>query len=375
MIDIDAIRKRTEEAVKKCFEKSEELVDKIEISSSSEKTDDTEEQINNRQVEILGKVFSADDMAEMAANEELLKKMAEEKAAEASENIMSLFCGEDMGILAAALEMLDEGEEEGEEEPQFSIEMEEDLYATLEETMARIASMPEPEAVPYEDGDGKWNRFGILLSGIVSKLNDHNLSSMDVEEHIPIMEQKIASLVRRSWGINGRSGLLEMIRYLSQEGYIMRYQIYAEASSPEELMDETMDEEECEATMRAWRFAQRYKELYSPVFMAGWDTGRAAMLARWGCYLGWITENEASGILWDLSQSVAQKLGSWREFAQSYLFGGLMWKLLCGDSSAESYIGYIANAATDLLIGNAEKDGGQWKDCPWPEKKRIGFTI
>ena len=203
MIDIDAIRKRTEEAVRKCFEKSEELVDKIEISSSSEKTDDTEEQINDRQVEILGKVFSADDMAEMAANEELLKKMAEEKAAEASENIMSLFCGEDMGILAAALEMLDEGEEEGEEEPQFSIEMEEDLYATLEETMARIASMPEPEAVPYEDGDGKWNRFGILLSGIVSKLNDHNLSSMDVEEHIPIMEQKIASLVRRSWGING----------------------------------------------------------------------------------------------------------------------------------------------------------------------------
>ena len=46
MIDIDAIRKRTEEAVRKCFEKSEELVDKLEISSSSEKTDDTEEQIN-----------------------------------------------------------------------------------------------------------------------------------------------------------------------------------------------------------------------------------------------------------------------------------------------------------------------------------------
>ena len=225
MIDIDAIRKRTEEAVRKCFEKSEELVDKLEISSSSEKTDDTEEQINDRQVEILGKVFSADDMAEMTANEELLKKMAEEKAAEASENIMSLFSGEDMGILAAALEMLDEDEEE--EELPFSIEMEEDLYASLEETMARIASMPEPEAVPYKDGDGKWNRFGILLSGIVSKLTDHDLSSMDVEEHIPIMEQKIASLVRRSWGINGRSELLDMIRYLSQEGYIMRYQIYA----------------------------------------------------------------------------------------------------------------------------------------------------
>ena len=328
---------------------------------------------NDRQVEILGQIFNASDMAEMAANEEMMKKMVDERAAEASDNIMSLFSGEDVGILAAALEMLDDDEEE--EGLPFSIEIEDDLYATLEETMARIASMPEPEAVPYKDGDGKWNRFGILLSGIVSKLNDHDLSSMDVEEHIPIMEQKIASLVRRSWGINGRSELLDMIRYLSQEGYIMRYQIDAEASSPEELMDETMDDEECESTSRAWRFVQRYKGTYSPSFMAGWDIGRAAMLARWGCYLGWITENEAVGILWNLSQSAQEKLSSWREFAQSYLFGGLMWKLLCGDSSAGSYLGYIANAATDLLIGKAEDGNGQWRDCPWPERRKIGFTI
>ena len=35
-----------------------------------------------------------------------------------------------------------------------------------------------------------------------------------------------------------------MIRYLAQEGYILRYQLYSEASSPEELMDETMDEDD-----------------------------------------------------------------------------------------------------------------------------------
>lgn len=41
---------------------------------------------------------------------------------------------------------------------------------------------------------------------------------MDVEEHIPVMEQKIVSLVRRSWGIDGRSDLLDMIRYLAPGG-------------------------------------------------------------------------------------------------------------------------------------------------------------
>ena len=41
---------------------------------------------------------------------------------------------------------------------------------TLEETMARLEAMPEPEAIPYQKDDVKWERFGILLSGILSTL-------------------------------------------------------------------------------------------------------------------------------------------------------------------------------------------------------------
>ena len=52
-----------------------------------------------------------------------------------------------------------------------------------------------------------------------------------------------------------------------------------------------------------------------------------------------------------------------------------MWKLLCGDSSAGSYLGYIADAATDLLAGKEEQGNGQWRDCPWPAQRKIGFTV
>lgn len=393
MLDIDEILKQARQAkeqalasVKETMEKNEERISKIQVSSSEKDTaasaDEVEEQIaanTQRQVEILGQIFGPDSMAQMAANEELLQKMVNDKAAEAASaaagGLMEQLFGEDMGILAAALETLEMEDADDEEERSFDLELEENLYITLEEAMARIEAMPEPEPLPYQKEDGKWKRFGILLSGILSTLNSHDLDDMDVEKHIPVMEQKIVSLVRRSWGINGRSDLLDMIRYLAQEGYILRYQLYSEAPSPEELMDETMDEDDRESVCRAWRFAQRYKAQYAPGFMAGWDIGRAAMLTRWGCYLGWITESEAVGILWDLSQKVVEELHSWREFAQSYLFGGLMWKLLCGDSSAGSYLGYLADAATDLLTGKAEQDSGQWRDCPWPAQRKIGFTL
>ena len=393
MFDINEIKKRAQQAseraadaMKETFEKSEGIVKKAEEpdskKSSSVSAAEVEEQIaanTQRQVEILGQMFGADGMAQMAVNEELLQKMVNDKVAEATastaETFMGQLFGEDMGVLAAALETLEMEDAGDEEELAFDLDLEEGLYTTLDETMARLEAMPEPEPIPYQKNDEKWEHFGILLSGILSTLNNHDLDGMDVEEHIPVMEQKIVSLVRRSWGIDGRSDLLDMIRYLAQEGYILRYQLYSEASSPEELMDETMDEDDRASTSRAWRFAQRYKSQYAPGFMAGWDIGRAAMLTRWGCYLGWITESEASGILWDLSQKVVEELHSWREFAQSYLFGGLMWKLLCGDSSAGSYLGYIADAATDLLAGKAEQDGGQWRDCPWPAQRKIGFTL
>ena len=143
-------------------------------------------------------------MLQMAANEDLLQKMVQEQvdaaAASATGNIMEQMFGEDMGVLAAALEMLETEDAGDAEELTFDLELEERLYTTLEEAMARLEAMPEPEPVPYRKNDAKWERFGILLSGIISTLNDHDLHGMDVEEHVPVMEQKIVSLVRRSWG-------------------------------------------------------------------------------------------------------------------------------------------------------------------------------
>lgn len=403
MLDIDAIRKRAlaastnaTEALQESQERNARLLEHAtqEMPTDAPASDTLEAQAADpfaqpateqdaanaqRHVEILGQMLDADSLAQMTANEEQMQKMVQDAVAQATasglEDMMGHLFGEDMGVLAAAMETLamedDAEEEDSDQDPVTELE----LYQLLEETMARLEALPEPAPVPYPKEGPPWEQFGILLSGIVSCLNGHSLDRMNVEEHVPVLEQQVVSIVRRSWGIDGRKDLLDMIRYLAQEGYILRYQLYAGAASPEELMDEDMDEEDRESTCRAWRFVQQYKAQYHPGFLAGWDVGRAAMLARWGCYLGWITESEAIGILWELSGKAAEHLHSWREFAQSYLFGGLMWKLLSGDSSAASYLGYIADAATDLLTGQPGSDGGQWRNCPWPAQRKIGFTL
>lgn len=365
-------------------EKSEELAASSSPKSPAPPQDsadrEAEQQAANtqRQVEILEQLFDTQTMAQMAANQEQLQQMMEQRVAEAAsastEAVMNQLFGEDMGVLAAALETLSlEAECEG-----FSLDSENEdndvLYTLLDETMARLETLPEPASAEYGRDTALWGQFGILLSGIVSTLNDHSLDGLDVEEHVPVLEQQVLSLVRRSWGIDGRGALLETIRYLSQGGYTERYRFYCEAESPEELMTGEEDSDEREGVVRAWEFAQHYKQQYSPAFMTDWDVGRAAMLARWGSYLGWITPEEARGILWDLAQRAAQDLGGWREFAQSYLFGGLMWKLLC-NSPAAGYLGYLSDAATALLMGKDDGSGAQWRDFPWPARRRLGFTL
>ena len=386
MIDFDEIQRRARAAserasanLREAVEKSEALAGRIG-EEPEEKLSSEEGRVEanaRQQVEILGQTFSEEDMAQMAANQAQMVQMMQEQMAQAAsmgaDAVMSQLFGEDMGVIAAALETLSMEEDGDEEERTLGPEEEQALYTLLEDTMARLEAMPEPEPEPYGKDTARWEQFGVLLSGIVSTLNDHRLDGMDVEEHIPVMERQVVSIVRRSWGIDGRADLLDMIRYLSREGYTLRYRIYAQAASPEELWDEDDDQEDRENTARAWRFAQRYRDHYAPGFMAGWDVGRAAMLTRWGSYLGWLTREEAEGILWDLSQQAAEELNSWREFAQSYLFGGLMWKLLCGDPSAASYLGYIADAAAALLAGK-EGRGGQWRDFPWPARRKIGFV-
>ncbi len=411
MFDIDEIMRRAEAArdaasqqLNESMEKSRKIAEQTMADTEKEDAERTaakkaamegvaekqkaEEQASGqeaanqqRQVEILGQMFSQEAMEQMAANQEQIQaeiaRQVADCAAMGVEDMMNQLFGEDMGIISAAMETLamEEDEDDEEEEPELTLALEQELYRVLEEKLAWLDTLPEPEPVPYAKNDPRWSRFGILLSGIISTVNDHDLDGMDVEEHIPVLEQRIVSLVRRSWGINGRGELLDTVRYLTREGYALRYQIYCEAETPEELFEEDTDEEEQESICRGWRFVQHFKSRYRPEFLLGWDIGRAAMLARWGCYLGWITEGEAVGILWELSQKAVQELHSWREFARSYIFGGLMWKLICGDGAAESYLGYLADAATDLLTGSAEEEEGQWRECPWPEARRIGFRV
>lgn len=335
MFDIDEIMKRAREAsenaskqLNESMEKSKKIAEQNEkaVNEAKEKEQCRKQEAENqakeqmaanekRQVEILGQMFNADEMAQMASAEALMQQSIKAQVTKATaqnmEDMMEQLFGEDMAMVTAALETLAMEEDNDElEMEEMNLELEQKLYTILDEKLRQIDALPEQSPVYYTKKDHEWCRFGILLSGIISQLNDHQLDELDVEIRIPVMEQQILSLIRRSWNISDRGDLLDTLNYLISDGYVKRYQQYCDASNPELLYNIEDSEEDCESIQRGWRFAQNYKTKFNPSFLTGWDIGRAAMLTRWGYFLGWLSEEETYSILNDLSLQAANELHS-----------------------------------------------------------------
>ena len=212
MFDLDEIYRRVQRANEQAAQTMQELEEKAEQAAPKEPEPAREEKTredDERRLEILGQEVTPEQLAQMAEDQARLRESIQlQVAAATAEGVQSLLQAtgsEEMGLLVSALETLMLEEDEGEEDEEtFETETEEQLCALLEETMARIEALPEPDPVFYDQRDPRWQRFGVLLSGLVSTLNGHRLDGIEVEQHLPVLEQQVASLVRRSWGIGGR---------------------------------------------------------------------------------------------------------------------------------------------------------------------------
>lgn len=230
MVDPDKIRKRAQAATEKATEslqksiedsnqQIEQMREKLKVSAEPDDAaqDGTAQSAVDaqRQVELLGQMFSPEMLQQISVTEEMIQQTVDQKVAEAAalggDGLMRQMFGEDMGIISAALETLVmEDEEDASEERELNLALEQELYVLLDQKMAQIEALPEAEPVTYPKNTPQWKHFGVLLSGMISRLNNHDLDGMDVELHTPVMEQQIVS-----WcGVPG--GSMAVVNYWTQ---------------------------------------------------------------------------------------------------------------------------------------------------------------
>lgn len=129
MIDMNEIQRRARAAretasanMREAVKKGEALAGRLrEKPEEKPATEEAQTATNaRRQVEILGQTFSGEDTAQMKASQARMAQIIQEQTVQAAsmgaEAVMSQLFGEDMGVIAAALETLameESDEEEG----------------------------------------------------------------------------------------------------------------------------------------------------------------------------------------------------------------------------------------------------------------------
>ena len=376
MVDINEIRARNAKLMADMQKRTEEAISKLETPAQDETADSAEAKRarraaelaaanEQRQREVLSQMMGEEFARQTAAMQEMVSQEVQRQAASAAaqlqQDALGALFGDDAALLSAAMDTLaqtEDGEDAEEEEQELPPE---ELYDYLERKLGEIDALEEPQPQAYNI-PALWERFCIALSGIISTVNDHKLDELDVEERVPLFVQQITSLIRNSWGICGREDLIETLLYLSRAGYRARFAAYAEAASPEELFGDDTAEEDREGIVRGHAFVQHFKDKFGADFLLGWDIGRAAMITRWGYFVGWLTQAEAEQLLSDMGQVAANGLSGWREFARSYLFGGAFWKEVCAAYDGKSYLDTLTDAVRKLLSDGPE---GAWTHTPW----------
>ena len=234
-------------------------------------------------------------------------------------------------------------------------------YGDIVTVISSLAQLPEMKPEPA-DSERK-RRFEILLTGMLSTLNDHRLDGLDVEPRDADSFDLVRSLLSDYWGVENREDLIETLRYLIASGHSMDYannlEVISNGGTARDLHYEGMDDDDIAVSDSRFEFTRAYAGQYGPMMLRGWDLGRAANVTRWGYFVGFITEDEAWSILDQIADGCMDAFGSWASFAQSYIFGSMFWKCPYGSDACYENAAGLMFAVEHLLTE------GEWKDFPW----------
>ena len=234
-------------------------------------------------------------------------------------------------------------------------------YGDIVTAISSLASLSEEHPAPADPE--RMRRFEVLLTGIISVLNDHKLDGLDVEPRDQDSRDLVLSILSDYWGVEDRDDLIGVLRYLIVEGHTKDYmnalEVISASGTAEDLHTEDMDDEDRAVSDARFAFTEAYAGQFGPAMLRGWDLGRAANVTRWGYFVGFIDEEEAWGILDQIADGCMEFFDSWTSYAQSYMFGSMFWKCPFGPEACYENIAGLMISVEHLLTE------GPWKDFAW----------
>jgi len=170
--------------------------------------------------------------------------------------------------------------------------------------------------------------------GCAGVLNERNHARHDTLLPCDKTEKNIKSWIKgldEWWGINSREDLLDSLKRLKIGGHrksFSRLGKKVRALSDKEyneVVQVLKTKEEYKDRLNEIKIVRQYYKKLGRKGILGWDYSRYICLCRWGCVVGYITEEEAWEKIMPIAEVLQKKFNSWRSLGKNYLIGRRFW--------------------------------------------------
>ena len=233
-----------------------------------------------------------------------------------------------------------------------------DSWSPLSSDTRALKMAENPSGIP---GDPR--RWALALTGIISRINGMNLTTLNSHAMTEEGRNAIAGMLKRDWNITGREELLGTIKYLEDFGqsaelnYILKI-IEETAAADHSIFSLYNRYQIAQREYNYYQFVYSNLVLYNQRDLKAWDLGRIISLCRWGYDCGYLEESEAWEKILFYARKIQPLYASWREYGVSYSFGRIFWASGFGQE-----LDYMKS--TDTAFGQLLDDGGTWSTLPW----------
>ena len=195
--------------------------------------------------------------------------------------------------------------------------------------------------------------WAMAASALLTELNNerHDLLGSRLPKPIHVKRERWA--LYRWWGVTNRKSLLSQLDWIDSGGHRFGFdQMTAslDAMTPAQLNAATIANPEVKTLLEQ-------KNKVGKKSLIGWDYCRYISLCRWGCLVGYLTEQEAWTRIMPVAIKLQKTFDSWADLGENYLVGREFWSEKETDKSGRK----LREKYDELL-----KDSwSPWNRCKW----------
>lgn len=202
--------------------------------------------------------------------------------------------------------------------------------------------------------------WGMALCAVLTEMNRDSHDVLFGRGEAQGDLERTQHSLKRDWGIETRDDLLDMLKWLENEGHnrgYMRRHRYLSTLSDAERERQV---ESCRDNIELYNeylIVKNNLAILDNVGIEAWDIGRYVNLCRWGMTTGLLNENEGWRRIIGIAIYAQRRYSGWFHFAVSYITGRQYWRSLATEDFITDQMAILRR-----LTGNPKSP---WNTLDW----------